>query len=384
MKIALAHRQLELKGGTERVLYRTAEGLRDLGHEVHLFCGAFRIPPPPGVAAHRVPCLHWPRTLRLLSFAFWAPKVMARFQCDVVMSFTRMVKQDIFRSGGGPHRAFIDKMMRSSGILRRLWYRLSPYHRCVLAIERRQLSSEGCRKVIAVTQKGKQEMREYYQLPEEKLVVIHNGVDAVRFNPSRRLNEGKRVRKELEIPDDHGVILFVGTGFRRKGLERLLRLWSDDGLAGIDLVVVGDDAKLPHYRNRWNQREIYFVGARSNVEDYYAAADLLVLPSIQEAFGNVVLEALASGLPIITIPGVGVTDEIEGDLRMGILADPDDPEELKKRILWLLDRGRWENLSEEARKFAENYSWERYFAELEKQVFEVSRNHNEPRYQNWT
>ena len=144
MKIALAHRQLELKGGTERVLYRTAEGLRDRGHEVHLFCGAFRIPPPPGVAAHRVPCLHWPRTLRLLSFAFWAPKVMARFQCDVVMSFTRMVKQDIFRSGGGPHRAFIDKMMRSSGILRRLWYRLSPYHRCVLAIERRQLSSEGC------------------------------------------------------------------------------------------------------------------------------------------------------------------------------------------------------------------------------------------------
>ncbi len=309
---------------------------------------------------------------------------MARYQCDVVVSFTRLVKQDIFRSGGGPHLAFIEKMMRNSGILRRFWYRLSLYHRCVLAIERRQLSSEGCRKVITVSQQGKQEMLEYYQLPEEKLVVIYNGVDHLRFHPSRRFNEGKRIRKELGIPDDHAVVLFVGTGFRRKGLDRVLRLWSDGGLAGIDLLVVGDDAKLTHYRNRWDQKEIFFVGLRSNVEDYYAAADLLVLPSIQEAFGNVVLEALASGLPIITIPGVGVTAEIEGDLRMGILVNPDDPEELKKKILWLLDRNRWENLSRTARKFAEKYSWERYFTELEKQIFEVTRNNSAPAYQNWT
>jgi UDP-glucose:(heptosyl)LPS alpha-1,3-glucosyltransferase len=238
--------------------------------------------------------------------------------------------------------------------------------------------------VIAVTQQGKREMQEYYQVPEEKLVVIHNGVDPLRFNPSRRLNEGKKVRKELGIPDEHAVVLFVGTGFRRKGLDRLLRLWSNGGLAGIDLIVVGDDAKLPHYKSRWNQKEISFVGRRSNVEDYYAAADLLVLPSIQEAFGNVVLEALASGLPIITIPGVGVTDEIEGDLRIGILADPDDPEELKKKILWLLDGGRWKNLSGLAREFAEKYSWERYFAELEKQFLEVRRNKIAPVHQNWT
>ena len=384
MKIALVHKRLDLRGGTERVFYRTAEGLRERGHEIHLFCGEFGIPPPPGTCGHRVPCIRWPRTARLLTFAFIAPRVIARFGCDVVMSFDRIAKQDLFRSGGGPHLAFIEKMMRNSGILRKIWYRLSPYHQCVLAIERRQLSSEGCRKVITVSQQGKQEMLEYYQMPEEKLVVIYNGVDHLRFHPSRRLNEGKRIRKELDIPKAHAVVLFVGTWFRRKGLDRLLRLWSNDGLAGIDLLVVGDDAKLAHYRNRWNQKGIFFVGLRSNVEDYYAAADLLVLPSIQEAFGNVVLEALASGLPIITIPGVGVTTEIEGDLRKGILSNPDDPEELKKRILWLLDRDRWDNLSRTARKFAEKYSWERYFTELEKQIFEVTRNNSALAYQKWT
>jgi UDP-glucose:(heptosyl)LPS alpha-1,3-glucosyltransferase len=284
-----------------------------------------------------------------------------------------MMKQDIFRSGGGPHAAFIEKMARSGGILRRVWYRLSPYHRAVLAIEKRQLSSEGCRKVIAVTQQGKRETAQYYRVPEEKVAVIYNGVDALRFNPGRRSKEGKQIRSGLSIPADDQVVLFVGTGFRRKGLDRLLHLWSENGFEGVHLIVVGDDSKLAHYRERWKRPDIFFVGARTNVEDYYAAGDLLVLPSIQEAFGNVVLEALASGLPIITIPGVGVTDEMEGDLRMGILVDPDDPAELRERILWLLDRSSWGSLSIAARTFAEKYSWARYLSEFEKEVFEVAR-----------
>ena len=70
-----------------------------------------------------------------------------------------------------------------------------------------------------------------------------------------------------------------------------------------------------------------------------------LLPSIQEAFGNVVLEALASGLPVITVNGVGPTDKMEGELRQGILADPDDPAELKSKILRFLHPARWSSLS---------------------------------------
>lgn len=86
----------------ERVLYRTAQGLIQRGHEVHLFCGEFRVPPPEGTFEHHVPCLSWPRIVRLLTFAYLAPKVMERHGCDAVMSFDRMLRQDLFRSGGGP------------------------------------------------------------------------------------------------------------------------------------------------------------------------------------------------------------------------------------------------------------------------------------------
>ncbi|MBI4527652.1 MAG: glycosyltransferase family 4 protein [Deltaproteobacteria bacterium] len=372
MKIALAHKRLDLRGGTERVLFRTAEGLRDRGHEVHLFCGEFRLPPPAGVIAHEVPYLPWPRTARLLSFALWAPKIIARHSCDVVMSFDKMARQDVFRSGGGPHRLFLEKMKKQSSWWRALGYRLSPYHRSVLRIERRQLGPAGTRKIIAVCDQVKRDLMEAYGLSDEKIRVIHNGVDLERFHPKRRCEIGTKLRDDLGMLPGRPVVLFVGTGFRRKGLDRLLSLWDRDDFRETYLWVVGNDAHLPRYRHRWGRKEILFLGAQSRVEDYYAAADLLVLPSVQEAFGNVVLEALASGLPIVTIRGVGATDQMDGPLREGILKDSENPEELRGTILKLLDPSQWPFLSREARRIAEKFSWEKYLNQVEWALREVS------------
>src|SRR3972149_3569643 len=76
MKIALVHKRLDLRGGTERDFYRTAEGLRDLGHEVHLFCSEYGVKPPPDTVAHRIPVLPVGRTARLWSFALSAPAII--------------------------------------------------------------------------------------------------------------------------------------------------------------------------------------------------------------------------------------------------------------------------------------------------------------------
>ncbi len=117
------------------------------------------------------------------------------------------------------------------------------------------------------------------------------------------------------------------------------------------------------------------MGLQPRVEDYYAAADLLVLPTIHDAFGNVVLEALSSGLPVVTVAGLGSTDQLSGDLTEGILTDPDDPEELKSRILRQLDKSRWPSLSRAARQVAEKYSWAKYFSELEMELNVLAKNH---------
>jgi len=376
MKIALAHKRLDLGGGTERDFYRTAEGLRDLGHEVHLFCAEFQVAAPEGVETHRIPT--WPlgRTARLLSFAFLGPKTISACRSDVVVSFGRMVAQDILRSGGGTHRVFLEKMAEGEGGLRRLWHRISLYHRSVLAVERLQYRPRGCRRVLAVSQEVKREIMATYGVPGEKIAVIYNGVDHERFHPSRRGQSRERIRHQWGIPRETHVVLFVGSGFHRKGLDRLLRAWGSDRLKGITLLVVGDDAQRHRYLS-WAERQargrIIFAGRQDQIEDYYGAADLLALPAFQEAFGNVILEALASGLPVLTSKTVGAAELLEGELKEGVLTHPDDPGEIEQAILRLIHPSRWPYLSEQARRLGERYSWKNHFRELEHYLREAAQ-----------
>jgi len=374
MKIALAHKRLALKGGTEKDLYRTAEALRDLGHEVHLFCGEFGIAPPEGIQTHRVPSLALGRTARLLSFAFYGPKVIFPWKCDLVMSFGRMVQQDILRCGGGSHKVFLQKIAPGEGALRRLWYQVSPYHRSVLALERLQYRPGGYKKILAVSQEVKREITATYEVPAEKVAVIYNGVDDERFHPRNRDRVREKIKKQWGIPLDARLVLFVGRGFQRKGLSPLLRAWGSQRLKGIYLLAVGEDTQQKRYA--WAARQlgagVVFTGIRDNIEDYYGAADLLALPAFQEGFGNVVLEALASGLPVLVSRAVGAAEVLTGELERGILSSPNDSTDIESKILELLDHGRWRSISQEARKLGEKYSWKNHFRELERHLQEVA------------
>lgn len=375
MKIALTHKRLDLAGGTERDFYRTAEGLRDLGHEVHLFCAEFEVPPPEGTQAHRIPSLGPGRTARLLNFAFLAPKVIRSHKCDVVVGFGRMVRQDILRSGGGSHKVFLQKMAQGEGIGRRLWHRVSPYHKSVLAIERLQYRPQGCKKILAVSQEVKREIMATYHVPGEKIAVIYNGVDQERFHPRNRDQARGPIRQKWGIPEAAPLVLFAGSGFQRKGLDRLLRVWGSARLAGAYLLIVGEDGQRNRYR-AWAEAEapgrVLFVGRQGDMENYYGAADLLALPALQEAFGNVVLEALACGLPVLVTSTVGAAEVLTGGLEQGIVNFPDEPSEMESKILTMLDPGRWPFLSAEARRLAEAYSWESHFRRLEDCLSEVA------------
>lgn len=373
--MALAHKSLDLRGGTEIDFYRTAEGLRDLGHDVYLFCGDFGIPPPKGTRAYRVPLPPLGRTARLLTFAFMSPRVIRHHACDMVMSFGRVVQQDILRSGGGSHRVFLEKMARADGTLRSLWRRISPYHRSVLAIERLQYRSGNYKKILAVSQEVKREIMATYRVPGEKIAVVYNGVDHNRFHPHNRDHARLKIRAQWGIPSEAPLALSIGRGFRRKGLDRVLRLWESPGLAGIYLLVVGEDARWNHYKSWAETRakgRIIFAGRQTRVEDYYVAADLLILPAFQEGFGNVILEALASGIPVVTTAAVGAAELLTGELKKGILVSPDSLSEMETRVLWMLDPMRRPVLSQEARTLGERYSWENHFHELENCLLEVS------------
>ncbi len=367
MKIALAHKRLDNRGGTEADFYRTATGLRDLGHEVHLFCAEFAMDPPPGTHAHFIPIAPFGRTARLWTFAKVAPKIMHPYSCDLVVSFGRMICQDVLRSGGGSHRAFLQKLAAEGGSRRRLWHALSPYHQSLLALERRQFQPGNYKRILAVSAEVKRELLVTYAIPENKITVIHNGVDEKRFHLGLRDKFRAPMRKQWHIPSDAPTALFVGNGFRRKGLDRLLKAWQSPQLKDAYLIVVGDDAKRARYQTLAEERakgRVIFVGRRDDVESYYGAADLLALPAVQEAFGNVVLEAAAAGLPTVVSQVVGAAEILKGKLAEGIVSRPEDSEEMAAKLRSMLERSRNREFSLEARKLAESYSWNNHFSKL--------------------
>jgi len=376
MRIALCHKRLNEKGGTERDFYLTAKGLRELGHEIHLFCSEFAMDPPPGTFAHTVPVLPLGRTAKLWSFALRAPRIIEKFDCDVVVSFGRMTRQDVLRSGGGSHKMFLRILGAQAGLGRRLWQNLSVYHRSLLAIERRQFGAGGCKKVIAVSEAVKRELIAAYAVSEEKIVVLHSGVDLKRFHPALRAKWRDIVRQEWKMPLHAGVVLFIGSGFRRKGLDRLLRVWHSSKLTNTYLLVVGDDARAGRYKALAAKQapgKIIFAGRQDRIEKYYGAADVVVLPSVQEAFGNVVLEALASGLPVVVSRSVGAAEVLDGTLSDGVVDDPGEANELERKIIHMLERSRQPEIAVETRRLAEEYSWEKHFRRLEDCLAEVCR-----------
>ncbi|HKY08162.1 MAG TPA: glycosyltransferase family 4 protein [Candidatus Binatia bacterium] len=376
MKIGLVHKRLDLKGGTERDLFQTAEGLRDLGHEIHLFCSEYGVEPPHGVVAHRVPVIRFGRTLRLWSFDRSARAGVRQAGCHCVIGFGRLQRQDILRCGGGTHRGFLHELGQNGGWRRRLWQRASLYHRSLLMIEKRQYDVNGAQTIIAVSEQVKRDIIANYSVPAEKIVVVYNGVDHKRFHPGKRGEVRDQLRGYWKIPFDAPLILFVGSGFRRKGLHHLLSIWKSPRLDRAFLLVVGTDPRMARYRARAESiapGRIIFAGRQEQIENYYAAADGLALPALQEAFGNVVIEALASGLPVVVSRAAGASEIIRGSLAAGILEEPGEAEILERKLLWLLEKSRDSGCAQEARRIAEEYSWENHFRKLEDCLLKTCR-----------
>ena len=322
MRIAFMHRGLT-GGGTEADLRRMATGLAARGHELHVFC-ARHDADLPGVTVHQVPTLRAGRLARLLSFALAAPRAVAGTRFDVVVGFGRTPRQDVVRVGGGTHRTYLARM-EAAGLRRRV---RGPYHRAILWLERRQFAPGAYRRVLAVSKRVADEVATDYGVPSDRITVIYNGVDLVRFDPAARATLGASERRGLGLHEGERVCVAIGTGFRRKGFDLLLRLWRETPPPRTRLVLVGDDERLGNWRREVASGplagRVLLTGPRGDVEAVLAAADVLCLPSRQEAFGNVALEACAAGVPVVTSRRAGVAELLDGPLAALVVDDPED------------------------------------------------------------
>ena len=183
-------------------------------------------------------------------------------------------------------------------------------------------------------------------------VSIRNGVDIKRFEPQARLQRRSAARADLDLAPETFVLLIIGNDWRNKGLQTLIEALDICRDLTTKLLVVGNDAVKPF--DATIQRlglpdRIRFLTPSQDVMKFYAAADAYAGPSLKDAYGLPVIEAMASGLPVIASLNAGVSEIIKDGLNGLLLRSATNAEELAGLIRRLVDNPSLrEQLSENA------------------------------------
>jgi len=370
------------KGGAERYLVDLCVRLAAEGYEVHVYSER-RDEEIPGILFHSVKTIPLPRSLRLLSFAIRATKEIENEDYDITFGVGNTLKADILQPHGGVHWAWFWRSLRAYDhpILWMIKFlgRVFSLKQWVGGwIEDAPYRGEKFLKIVAISDMVKQDIMRWYGIPEERITVVYNGVDVERFHPRNRQYRGE-IRGRHGIGAEELVILFVSNNFQMKGLAFLVKALAKikrETPSPFKLLILGRDRQesyLSLAKNMGIFEEVIFVGSTKEPEKYYGASDLLVHPTFYDACSLTVLEALATGIPVITTRCNGASGVITHGQEGFVISDPRDDRALVEKILFFSDRVKLERASTAARHLAERYSHERNWWEMKNILNEASR-----------
>jgi len=222
--------------------------------------------------------------------------------------------------------------------------RLSIKERLNRLLERRLYSSERLKHVIVNSRSTRDELLRRYGLPADRVHVIYNGVDVDRYNPDRRASMRHIARRELDLAEDDYVILFLARNLRLKGLMQLLQtmaqLKPEPGRPGPRLLAVGNKhfaAYAGAAEALGIRRSVRFMGPMGEPDRLYAAADVLAHPTFHDPCANVCLEAMATGLPVVTTRANGACELIDDGQSGFVIDSATNVEALTERLGRLTD-----------------------------------------------
>jgi len=359
------------RGGIERVVYELSKRFaRD--HEVHIFAGTCELGSE-GVTFHKLPVIPWPWVVNHLSYFLKTRLALRREQAcnqfDIVhvQGIPSLITSDV-TTAHSVHCLGRDRQKALLSPCKRAWQYVKTADPIMRWMTSYNFNPARCRRIIAISQQVKRDVIATFGVSPDNVDVIYNGVDVDIFSPAQRKKIRPAVRSKLGYSLDATVALFVANEFQRKGLDILLKALSNiDHVQRPYLIVVGDtrdpvltlsDCKQLAAELRitpW----VRFLGAVEGVEDFFASADFFVLPTIYEPFGLVILEALASGLPVIFSRLAGAADIVKNGREALLIENPRNSNEIADKILTLIQNPILrEQMGVAARKTALNYSWD--------------------------
>lgn len=326
LTIGFLRRGYSPTGGVEAYLKGLAQGLLAEGHRAVLF------------GTDDWPASEWPggeilrcsgRTLSEYAADSSRHRTESGLQIDLTLSVEKVPGCDIYRTDEGLHAAWLDQRAPFISPWARIFQRISPKHREKLRLEREIFKADRTLRVISISEKISREVSEYYGYPSCRVTLIRNGVP-MQKKPDQVGRE--KARKSLAIGDSDKIVLFVGTGWERKGLRFAIRAVEKLRNPAVKLLVAG---KGP--ARKYRSPAVRFLGPTKDVGSLYAAADLMIVPSVFEPFSLAALESMGAGVPVITSRVVGVSEIMIQGVHGEILADPSNIDAISEAIRrWLV------------------------------------------------
>lgn len=376
LKIAVLVKRFSLTGGSEKYALEVVRRLVARGHEVDVYArDTVDREKLAGLGFVAVPAgrLGYFCVLDLYSFARETHRLLADKLYDVIHSHERgHMPRDIstlhsfsYRGAGYIEYPFYKKLLQVY---------LSPRSWLHLWLEKMQMTAPY---LVAVSDVIRADLAKYYNRVDN-VSVITPGVDTEWFDPDWIAGKRPELRAEEFITEKELAILFVGSEFRRKGLDRLIPAIGP----GMRLIVVGRGERMRHYRDLVDRHglvgRVEFKGLSDDVRRYYAMADVVVLPSRSEAFGMTILEGMACGLPVIVSANSGAAALIRDGDNGFIWHQQTD---LAGILARLKDKDLRLRIGRHARETAMNFTWDKVTDKYEALYYQVAiekRNENNP------
>lgn len=324
MKVALVYQSFGLHESLERQRVLLARALVGAGVEVHFYGNVDpHTAKIPGVTTHALlprvrggPAYALAWTYGRLAAAATTALRRERDHFDIIdVAGTTAWEHDVLRV----HAVTVAEQRRwparggrtyaAAGLRARIAPIRYPKIAVARSIERLQYRPGRFALALAVTDEVRRDLLKVHGVSEDRIEVQPNPVDIQSFRTARRGS----LRDAIGIGDDVPLALFVGHGFQRKGLADAIA-----ALAGLDdrthLAVVGGGDADPYSKlalELGTRDRVHFVGATETPEAYFRDADIFVLPTHEDVWGNTVVEAMAAGLPVVTTDAAGASSLVE-------------------------------------------------------------------------
>lgn len=348
--------------GTYAIIRNVIPSLVRSGWEIHVFAAIMdkKSIRDLGAVPHKIWTLRWGKTLRWLLFDRIAALCLRLHAFDLVWGHGDIFNQDVLSLHNCVHKT-------NENI-----YQAPPQDKGVAYFHRRLLSEGKFSKLIANSHLMKSDIMDRYGIKGDLIDVVYPGYDPEIFGEEDKKDKRSGARRELGIPDDAFLIGLMTSGdFKKRGVERffeVLEKLPSEIKKNVYAIVIGKEKNLKPYRQIAGRlgfdKNSVFKPPMVHVEEYLLAMDAMVYPAYFEEFGIAVIEAVMSGVPVVTTRSVGAAELIGGEARNFVYEKYDSAKMAQGLAQLFTDQAIRQRVIADGRKSAGPYTWKNYSAKM--------------------